>query len=93
MLNPRATSKEIKVAISILLLSDHCRVPCCELYWPTSPEAYGESVLKAISRNRFLEIFSNIHIRDNTSTDDDRYYKGRHLFDILNTNFKRSVGE
>ena len=90
-LNSPATSEEIKVVISILLLSGYCRVPYRELYWSTSPDTHNESVSKAISRNRFREIFSNLHIRDNTDIDDDRYYKVRPLFDILNTNFKRFV--
>ena len=72
-LNPPATSEEIKVVISILLLSGYCRVPYRELYWSTSPDTHNESVSKAISRNRFREIFSNLHIRDNTNIDDDRY--------------------
>ena len=46
---------------------------------------------KQFSRNRFREIFSNLHIRYNTNIDDDRYYKVRPLFDILNTKFKRFV--
>ena len=90
-LNPPATSEEIKVVISILLLSGYCRVPYRELYWSTSPDTHNESVSKAISRNRFREIFSNLHIRDNTDIDNDRYYKVRPLYNILNTNFKRFV--
>ena len=90
-INPPATSEEINVVISILLLSGYCRVPYRELSWPTPPDTHNESVSKAISRSRFQEIFSNLHIRDNTDIDDDRYYKVRSLFDILNTNFKRFV--
>ena len=90
-LNSPATSEEIKVVISILLLSGYFRVPYRELYWSTSPDTDNESVSKAISRNHFREIFRNLHIRDNTDIDDVRYYKVRTLFDILNTNFKRFV--
>ena len=46
---------------------------------------------KQFSRNPFREIFSNFHIRYNTNIDDDRYYKVRPSFDILNTNFERFV--
>ena len=74
-LNPPATSEEIKVVTSILLLSGYCWVPYRELYWSTSPDTHNESVSKIISRNSFREIFSNLHIRDNTDIDDDRYYK------------------
>ena len=90
-LNSPATSEEIKVVISISLLSGYFRVPYRELYWSTSPDTDNESVSKAISRNHFREIFRNLHIRDNTDIDDVRYYKVRTLFDILNTNFKRFV--
>ena len=88
-LNPPATSEDIKVVISILLLSGYCRVPYRELYWSTSPDTHIKSVSKAKSRNRFREIFSNLHIRDNTDINDDCYYKVRPLFRILNTSFER----
>ena len=52
-LNPPATSEEIKVVISTLLLSGYCRVPYRELYWSVSPDTHNESVSKAISRNLF----------------------------------------
>ena len=59
---PPATNEEIKAVISILLLSGYYRVPYCELYWSRSPDTHNESVSKAISRKRFEEIFSNLHI-------------------------------
>ena len=90
-LNPPATSEEIKVVTSSLLLSCYCRVPYRELYWSTSHDTHSESVSKAISRNRSRDILSNIHIRDNTDIDDDRYYKARPLLNILNTNSKSFV--
>ena len=90
-LNPPATSEEIKVVISILLLPGYCRVPYRKLYWSTSPDTHNESVSKAISRNRFREIFSNLHIWDNTDIDDDCCHKVRPSLDILNTNFKTFV--
>ena len=92
-LNPPATTEEIKVAVSLLLLSSYCRVPWAgyqyrELYWSTSLDTHSDSVSKAMSRNCFWEIFSNLHIQDNTDMDNDRYYKVRPLFDILNRNLK-----
>ena len=90
-LNPQATSKEIKVVISILLLSGYWRVPCYKMYRSTSPDSHNESVPKAISRNCFREIFSNLHIPDNNDIDDYRYYKIRLLFCIFNSNFRRCV--
>ena len=46
---------------------------------------------KQFEETVFREIFSNLHIRDNTSIEDGRYYKVRSLLEILNTNFKRFV--
>ena len=72
-------------------MSGDCIIPYHELHWSTSPDIHNKSVLKAFSRNRFREIFSNLHIRDNTGSDGDSYYRFRPLFDILNTNFTRFV--
>ena len=92
-LNPPTTSEEIKDVTSILLLSGYFRVPYRELYCSTSPDTHNKSVSKAVSRNRFREIFSNLHILDDTDIDNDGCYKVRHLFDIFNTNFIRYVSE
>ena len=59
-----------------------------DLYWTASPDINNESVARAMIRNRFREIFSNLHIADNTCLNDDRYYKVRSLFEILNQNDK-----
>ena len=88
-LNTPAISGEIKVAISILLLSGYFRVTYSELYWYASPDTHNVLVSKPLLRNRFREIFSNLHIWDNADIYDDCYYKVRPLFDILNINFKR----
>ena len=90
-LNPPVANKEVIVVLSILLLSGYCKVPYHELYWSTSPATRIESVSKSISRNRFWEIFSNLHICDNSDIDNDRYYKVRPLFEILNAIFKKFV--
>lgn len=64
-------------------------MPYRELYWSTSPDTHSESLSKLISRNRFREIFSNFHIRDNSDIEKDRYYKVRPLFHVVNENFKK----
>ena len=52
-LNPSATSEEMKIVISILLMSGYCRIPQRELYRSTSPDIQNKSVSKDTSRNRF----------------------------------------
>ena len=42
-----------------------------------------------MSRNKFREILSNLHLADNTQITDDRHYKVRVLFEKLNFNFKQ----
>ena len=42
-----------------------------------------------MSRNRFREILSNLHLADNTQITEDRYYKVQELFEKLNFNFKQ----
>ena len=42
-----------------------------------------------MSRNRFREILSNLHLADNKQITEDRYYKVRVLFEKLNFNFKQ----
>ena len=57
--------------------------------WANSPDTHNEAIASAISRNRFNEIFRYLHLADNASITNDRYYKVRSLFEILNTNFKQ----
>ena len=42
-----------------------------------------------MSRNRFWEILSNLHLADSTQITEDRYYKVRVLFEKLNLNFQQ----
>ena len=48
-----------------------------------------EAVSCAVSRNRFWEILSNLHLADNTQITEDRYYRVQVLFVKLNFNFKQ----
>ena len=42
-----------------------------------------------MTRNRFREILSNLHLADNTQVTEDRYYKVRVQFEKLNFNLKQ----
>ena len=57
-----------------------------DFYWTASQNTHNGAVAKAMSRNRFTEIFSNLHMADIASLNDDRDYKVRPLFEILNHN-------
>ena len=79
---------EIRTFIAFLLLSGYFKVPYRDLYWADAPDTHNEAVSCAMSRNRFREILSNLHLADNTQITEDRYYKVRVLFEKLNFNFK-----
>ena len=80
---------EMRTSIAVLLLSGYCKVPYRNLYWADAPDTQNEAVLCAMSRNRFREILSNLHLADNTQITEDRYYKVCVLFEKLNFNFKQ----
>ena len=80
---------EFRSFIAVLLLSGYCKVPHRNLYWADAPDTHNEAVSCAVSRNRFREILSNLHLADNTQVTEDRYYKVRVLFEKLSFNFKQ----
>ena len=87
-----ADESEIRTVIAIILLSGYCKVPYRELHWTVSPDTHTVAVANAMSRNRFRDIFSNLHVANNAVINADRYYKVRCLFDTLNCNFKKHFG-
>ena len=80
---------EIRTFIAVLLLSGHCKVSNRNLYWADATDTHSEAVSCAMSRNRFREILSNLHLADNTQITEGRYYKVRVLFEKLNFNFRQ----
>ena len=86
--NLNILENEIRIFIAVLLLSGYCKVPYRDLYWADAPDTLNEAVSCAMSRNRFRQILSNLHLAENTQTTEDRYYKVQGLFEKLNFNFK-----
>ena len=78
---------EIRTFIAVLLLSGYCKVSYRNLYWADAPGTHSEAVSCAMSRNRFREILSNLHLADNTQITEGRNYKVRVLSEKLNFNF------
>ena len=72
---------EIRTFIAVLMLSGYYKVPYQDLYWKDTPDTHSEAVSFAMSRNRFREILSNIHLADNTQITEDRYFKVQVLFE------------
>ena len=63
---------KIRTFIAVLLLSRYCKVPCRDLYWADAPDTHNEAISCTMSRNRFREILSNLHLADNTQITGDR---------------------
>ena len=61
--------------IAVLLLSGYCNVSYRDLCWADAPDTHNEAVSCAMSRIRFREILSNLHLADSTQITEDRYYK------------------
>ena len=80
---------KIRTFIAVFLLPGYCKVPYENLYWADVPGTHNEAVSCAMSRNRFREILSNLHLAENTQITEDRYYKVRVPFEKLNFNFKQ----
>ena len=84
--NLNCYESKVITLIAIILLSGYCKVPCRDLCWSGSPDTHNEAVSNAMSRNRFREIFSCLHLANNAEINEDRYYKVRPIFDMLNNN-------
>ena len=63
---------EIRTFIAVLLLSGYCKVPYRNLYWANAPDTHNEVVPCVMSRNRFREILSSLHLADNTQITKDK---------------------
>lgn len=68
----------------------HC-LPSWRNYWSTSDDLQVKCIAESMSRNRFGEILSNLHVNDNSALPDDcvdKLYKLRPLISKLNENFR-----
>ena len=80
---------EIRMFITVSLLSGYFEVPYQDLYWEDAPDIDTEAASCAMSRNRFREILSNLHLVNNIQIAENRFYKVRVLFETWNLNFKQ----
>ena len=84
-----ATLDELKCVIGVLLASGVTTVPKRRDYWSTNDIKNNHAISSAISRNRFEQIFSNLHFvpKDSLSSD-DKFQKVRLLLSKLNRRFE-----
>ncbi|XP_045133533.1 piggyBac transposable element-derived protein 3-like [Portunus trituberculatus] len=82
------TCNEMKVFISILLLSGYNTLPRRRLCWSMELDVRNELIASSMRRNRFDEIMKHLHAADNTDLDkEDKFAKVRSILDILNERF------
>ena len=81
------TVDEMKVFISLTLAMGLVRKPDVSDYY-SNEECYETPFFsKMMSRDRFLNILSNLHLVDNAANHNERLYKIRPFVDMLRNNF------
>jgi hypothetical protein len=82
---------ELRLFLAILVNSGYAPLPRRRLYWEPSPDVQNTAISSAMTRNRFEELMTNIHVADNDSLlPNDRFAKVRPLFTTLNSKFVTS---
>lgn len=84
---PNLTEDEIKCFIGILILSGYNVLPGRRFYWDTSLDMQTTMVRESMRRDRFEEIRRVLHCADNSTINEDKYYKLRPLKNILKNRF------
>jgi len=75
----------LKLFLSILMLSGYVPLPRRFMYWEAEGDAHNSMVSRAMSRNKFSSIMSDIHFVNNNSLDQaDRFATVRPLLDHIN---------
>lgn len=85
------TEDEFLCFIGINFLMGYHQLPSLQSYWNTSRDLNVSLVSESMSRNRFQEILSYLHVNDNSllsKENKDKIYKIRPLLEILNNQFR-----
>lgn len=82
------TKNELKCFIAIFLLPGYNKMSRRRMYWEKAPDTNNGLVPNAMRRNRFDDIFHNLHFSNNNKLDNsDKYAKIRPLITMINTRF------
>ena len=85
---------ELKVFVGLLICMSIHRLPTLQDYWLFDWALDVPAFRKVMPRNRFLEIWNNLHLCNNTKMPRpgeqgyDKLFKVREFLDDLNTNFR-----
>jgi len=67
--DPKVTIEEMKVFISILIVSGYNVLPGKRYYWESSTDVRNELIYHSMRRDRFIQIMRFLHFTDNTQPD------------------------
>ena len=83
----QATVDDMKVFLGIILLSGYHTLPSERNYWSNQPDLKVPFVCDAISRDRFLQLKSFIHLADNQALEvGNKVAKVQPLYNLLKRN-------
>jgi len=86
--DPKVTIEEMKIFISILIVSGYNVLPGKRFYWESSPDVRNELIYQSMRRDRFIQIMRFLHFADNTQPDtSDKMWKLRPLMNVMKNNF------
>ena len=86
--------QELKAFLGLLIAMSIHRLPSLRDYWSSDWVLGVPAFSKIMARNRFLEIWSNLHLSDNSKMPQpgdenfDKLFKVRQFLEDLKTNFK-----
>lgn len=89
---PILTKAEFYGFIGINMVMGYHELPSWKHYWNQDPDLSVPFISSVLSRNRFLQILSNIHLNDNNAMPEgntDKLYKLRPLIDSLNNQYAK----
>ena len=86
------TREELYGFLGINMLMSYHKLPSWTHYWNSDHDLSVAFVSSVMTRDRFAQILSNLHVNDNAAIPDDnkdKLYKLRPLIDALNSNYTK----
>jgi len=89
-------TKDIESFLGIIIVMGINSLPSMKLYWSKDNVFHNSFISSIMSRNRFLQIFYNLHLADNSlepksgSTNYSKIYKIKNFVEILLRNFQNN---
>ena len=77
-------SSEIRLFIAMLLITGYNQLPRRKMYWKNAEDVLNPAMSNAMSRNRFEELLSVLHLSDNMNlAQNDKFAKVRPFYELI----------